>query len=151
MATREEIKAALDELLSPSVPLTISKKFANGRKVDYCFQIAFDFNTAALVEKETGFSMLTGEAFDHPSATVISAMLWAGVQQYHTEYEGEDGLRFIRRIMDTVSAKHALEAVQKAWLLSLPDETRQEIERKAAEKIAGKKPKASEPDPTTAV
>ena len=151
MATKEQIGVALQELLTPSVPLIIKKKFANGREVEYGFQISFDFNACALVEKETGLSMLTGEVFNTPTAIVVSALLWAGVQENHPEYEGEKGLRFIRRLLNPISAKKTLEAVNKAWLLSLPDDVREDIEKRAAAKAAGNPGEPPEADPTTAV
>lgn len=136
MATKEEIRSAIDELFTPSVPLTIEKTWAGGKKSIYSFRLSFDFNATSLVEKETGLSMLSGEVFDHPSTATISVLLWAGVQENHNEYEGPDGLRMIRKILNVVTAQQALSAINEAFLAALPEEQVALLKKRAEERAA---------------
>jgi hypothetical protein len=117
-------KTPLRRRVTPSVPFTLQVEDAGGEKFTIGFQLAFDMNAFALVEEEIGLSMLTdiGEIFDNPTVKTITALLWAGIQEHHSEFEGKNGLRAVRNLVTFGQAKAVLTACVEAFLTQLPKE-----------------------------
>lgn len=55
----------------------------NGKQTD----LIFNFGALALFEKRTGKSMMTGEVFQRPMASDLIALVWAGVNAAHKEFD----------------------------------------------------------------
>jgi len=107
----------------------------DGSSFELAFRLTFNFNAMALVEEHTGLSMFDGSVFKKPSATTLSVMLWAGIQENHSEYEGIEGLKAIRSYLSLENVKVAQNAINEAFLASLPEAQAAAI-RKAAEEAA---------------
>ncbi len=143
------MKSQLRQHISPSVPFTLNVSDANGG-YKLSFRLSYDFNAFAAIEGVLGKSMLTdvGELLENPTATNVSVLLWAAVQENHPEYVGETGLRAIRSFLNTVSAKEAREACSQAYVKQLPPEKLEELKKIQAEREAGNAgaPLAPSPD-----
>jgi hypothetical protein len=122
------------------VPLELSVENADGSKFVLNFKLSFDFNAMALVEQETGLSMLTGSVFQRRTANMTKVLLWAAIQENHPEYEGAEGLSVVGSLLDLESATKALVAINDAFLASLPKEKAEQL-RKDAETEENSKPK----------
>lgn len=140
-------KKALRKRITPSVPLSLTITNGDDSSFVVSFLLTFDFNAMALVEANTGLSMLTGEVFVNPNATKISILLWAAVQTNQPEYEGEEGLEAIRSFLTTDNVTEVLKAVDAAFLAALPKERAEELKAAAEAKRNGTAGKPA--DPTT--
>ena len=114
------MKNALRRRITPFVPFSTMIEDADGGKFEVHFKLSFDFNALALIEEKTGLSALTGEVFSVPTARNTIVLLWAAIQENHPEYAGEEGLQVIGSLLSLGNAKEALQAVQAAFLASLP-------------------------------
>jgi len=132
------MKSQLRQHISPSVPFILNVSDETGG-YKLSFRLSYDFNAFAAVEGVLGKSMLTdvGELLENPSATNVSVLLWAAVQENHPEYVGEQGLRAIRSYLNTVTAKEAREACSAAYVKQLPAEKLEELRKIQAEREAG--------------
>lgn len=119
------------EVLVPSVPVTIELDTAQGKQLLH-FKIAYDFDALPLAEAKLGVSLLNGRVFAKITANVIAVMFWAGIQKFHPEYEGEDGLKAIRSFISLRNSAVISDAVQEAYVLSLPDDQQKLIRDMAA-------------------
>lgn len=149
------MKSPLRRRITPFVPFILKYEDSSGKYAD-SFKVAYDWNSLALVEIELGKNMLLdiGQVLDNPSVTNISVLLWAGVQIYHPEYEGPEGLEVLRSNLTIATAKEAKEACSEAFVKQLPAEQVEAMKRaaEAAEKAieAGETPSplALSPQPT---
>lgn len=99
------------------------------------FHLLFDFNASSAVEGATGYKMLNGKIFDNLNATSLSALFWAAILAYHPEYAGPNGLAVVRSMMDLRNADAVQEAVQEAFILSLPDAQQKVIREAVATEV----------------
>lgn len=139
-------QSALRRRIAPSVPLKLDLEDDIGSKFTKNFRLSFDANAAAEVEERTGFNMLRGEIWTKLSFKALSIMFWAAVLANHPEYDTEDaagnrtdeGLRVIRSYMSIANTPQISEAVEGAFLASLPKDKRDVIEaqRKAPLAVA---------------
>lgn len=129
-------KSNLRRRITPFVPFSTLVENADGGKFELNFKLSFNFNAMALVEEQTGLSMLTGEIFSKPSAKHTTVLLWAAIQENHPEYAGQDGLETIGSILTLTSAKDALNAIQKAFVASLPKDKAEQLEKAATDPSA---------------
>ncbi len=151
------MSVALKKRIAPSVLLKLDLNDDLGSKFTRTFRLSFDANAAAEIEERTGLSMLSGEAWQKPSFKVMSIMFWAAVLANHPEYDTEDekgnrsdeGLRVIRSYMDVGNALEISDALEKAYMLSLPPDRRAEIEKSVKAKSSSPQPGAVENPPTT--
>ncbi len=128
--------SALKRRIAPSVPLKLELDDDKGEKFVKNFRLSFDANAAAEIEERTGFNMLRGEIWEKLSFKGLSIMLWAAALANHPEYDTEDadgertdeGLRVIRSYMGIGNTPQISEAVEKAFLASLPKDKREAIE-----------------------
>jgi len=113
--------AAIRHRIAPSVPFSLEITDSSGSfKID--FQLRFDFNVLARIEKETGLKMLGGmDMFTTKmSSSVLSAMLWAAAADSNPDYDNEEGLRAIRSYLDKEAGSRAYDALWEAYMLFLP-------------------------------
>ena len=136
------MQSALKMRIAPSVPLKLELEDDNGSKYVRNFKLSFDANAAALVEEKTGFNMLRGEVWEKLSFKSLSIMLWAAVLANHDEYDCDEGLRVIRSYMGVGNTPQISEAVEKAFLASLPKDKREAIEAERARREKGLAPLA---------
>jgi len=130
------MKNALRKRITPSYPLRLVVRNADDSTFELNFRLSYDFNAMALVEEHTGFSMFDGSIFKNPSATNVSVLLWAGIQEYcGDDYTGDEGLRVIRSYLDLENVQVAQEAINEAFLVSLPKEQADLIRKAAAAAI----------------
>jgi hypothetical protein len=135
-----QMQSALKMRIAPSVPLSLQLEEDNGAKFTKNFRLSFDANAAAEVEERTGFNMLRGEIWEKLSFKNLSIMFWACALANHDEYDSEEGLRVVRSYMDLSNTEKISAAVQKAFMLGLPEEKRKAIEAEQARKDSGKRP-----------
>lgn len=120
-----------------SVPLVLTVVDEKGAEVSLTFRLHFDFNALTLVEEETGMSLLTGAIFSKPTAKTISTLFWAAIQESHPDYAGPEGLKRVRAMMTLRNSTEIADAVQEAYIVSLPDDQQKnirELTRKLIEK-----------------
>jgi len=135
------MKDALRRRIAPSVPLTLELTDDNGEKFTRSFHLSFDFNAMTLVQEQTRLSMLNGEIWNNLNEKTLSIMFYAAVLARHPEYAVEDGLEVIRSYMDTTNTDAITNALNDAFLLQLPPERREKIERaQKAAKEQGENP-----------
>ncbi len=141
------MKSSVRRRISPFTPFILKVEDANGDKFEQSLKLSYDFNSLLLVEEKTGKSMLTqvGEVIDNPSIKNVSILLWAAVQEYQPEYEGEEGLRTIRYNLTLATAKDAKEKCAEAFLLQLPAD---QVARLKGEGEEATPPLAQSPVPT---
>jgi hypothetical protein len=120
--------------IAPSVPLTLELADDSGEKFTRSFLLAFDFNAMTSVLEQTGYSMLTGEIWNHVNEKTLSIMFHAAVLLRHPEYASDNGLEVIRSYMDTMNTEAITNALNDAFLLQLPPARRKKVE--AAQKQA---------------
>lgn len=127
-------KLPVIEQIAPSVPLELT--LTGGRVLS--FRLSFDYNALALVEEKTGYNLHRGAIFNNVTASNLSVLLWASLQNANPEYEGDLGLKAVRSYL-TLSNRNAVEnAIQEAYMASLPDDERErikEVAKKAAEAL----------------
>jgi|GEM_PF-2633207 len=132
--------SALKRRIAPSIPLKLELEDDNGSKFTKNFRLSFDANAAAEVEDRTGFNMLRGEIWQRLSFKALSIMFWASVLANHQEYDTidqhdnrtDEGLRVIRSYMGIHNTAQISEAVENAFLASLPKEKREALEAERA-------------------
>ncbi len=131
------MKSPLRRRISSPVPYVLEYTNADGTKISETFKLSYDFNSLALVEETLGISMLLdiGAVLDNPSVKNVSVLLWAALQEYHPEYEGEEGLRIVRSNLTMASAKDARVACTKAFIKQLPPDEVARIEAAAASEV----------------
>lgn len=134
---------------SPSFPYTVVLLDRTGAKHEVSFRLTFDFRALALVEAHTGLSLLTqaGAMFQEMSVTNLTIMFWAAIQASHPEYAGKAGLEAVRSYFTLGNVEGMCDAVQEAFLVSLPPEQEAAIRASLlAEKTkSGIKEEASSP------
>lgn len=133
---------ALKRRIAPSAELVLPLVDDDGAKFTRTFRLSFDFNAIALIEERTGLSLLNGEIWQHPTAKVLSIMLWAAILAHHDEYDSDIGLAVIRSYMDAGNSAAITRALSDAFIASLSKE-QQEAARKKAEE--SKDPLAQQP------
>jgi hypothetical protein len=139
--------------IAPSVPLTLELADDSGEKFSRSFLLAFDFNAMTLVLEQTGYSMLTGEIWNHVNEKTLSIMLHAAVLLRHPEYGTAEGLEVIRSYMDTNNTEAITNALNDAFLLQLPPERRKNVQaaqKRAAGQGGNPTPPATAPTPDLA-
>jgi uncharacterized membrane protein YccC len=133
------MKSPLRRRISPSVPFTLTFEDEQG-VFTASYQLAYNLNSMALVELELNKSMLTslGELLENPTATSVSVMFWAALQENHSdEFEGEDGLRLVRTNLTVAQTRSALAACAKAYIQQLPKEQQQRLTNMVEGREAG--------------
>ncbi len=123
----------LRKWLAPSVPFTVVLQDANG-KFEHGFNLCFDFNALALIERHLGVNLLAqfSQIFTI-SATSVSVFFWAAIQAYHPEYEGQEGLNVVRSYLNIANFESAALKVQEAFKLSLNAEQLALVEQALAD------------------
>jgi hypothetical protein len=145
-------KSPLRQRVTPSVPFMLAVEDESGKQ-QISLQLAYDFNSFALIEEQLGKSMLTdvGELLDNPTARSVSVLLWAACQIYHEdEFDGIEGLRAIRNLLTVDTAKSALSACSAAYVKQLPPEKVEKLKEIQRLQAAGEAapPLAQSPAPT---
>jgi hypothetical protein len=135
-----------------STPLTLQLEDGNGEKFVRTFRLAFDFNAQCIVEFRTKLSMLEKEIWLRDSPTNLSVMFHAAVLMHQPEYAGEEGLQVLRSYMDAGNIGQISDALNEAFVSTLPEEKQKIIRAKQAERKAqGENPTApaanSQPTP----
>jgi hypothetical protein len=142
-------KPLVIQSLTPSVPLELRINDANGEHV-LNFRLLFNFDAYALVEASANINMLMpGLVFKllgdpaGPGATLLSVLLWAAIvnSNQDSEYAGESGLQAVRSYLNYDNSARVAEALQEAFLFTLPEEQqkalREGIAKAKAEAEAG--------------
>lgn len=137
------VDKGLRRRIAPSVPLTLELEDEGGEKFVRSFRVSFDVNAMALVQEETGYSMLNGEIWGHIDETTLSSMFRAALLTHQPEYGGLEGLQVIRSYMDASNAEKITVALNEAFLIQLPKERRDKL--REAQKDA--KAKGENPTP----
>jgi hypothetical protein len=116
-------KSALRRRVAPSVPFVLEYSDASGTYKE-ALQLSYNWNGLALIEEKLGKSTLLdiGELLDNPTATTLSVLLWAAVQENHPEYDGEEGLATLRCNMTLATALAVRAACSRAFITQLPPE-----------------------------
>lgn len=132
-------KSALHELISPAHPFIIQLR--DGTKIELL--LSFDFNAAAEIQQKIGLNITEGQAFweHYWEPSWIRAMLWACLLARQPEYAGEEGLRVVGSYIYDENLLDVQEAIFQAYLLYLPEQTRNNI-LKAREEAKAKAAKA---------
>lgn len=132
-------KSPLRRRITPSVPFTLHVEDEGGT-FETSFQLAYDLNSMALFEEATGLNMFRDIAriLAERSVTIVSALLWAGVQINHAdEYAGSEGLAIIRQNATLVEMNNIMAACLKAFMTQLPKETQERLKKEQEAKAAG--------------
>ena len=126
---------ALKMRIAPSVPLRLELQSHDGSREVKNFLLCFDANAAAEIEERTEFNMLRGEIWQKLSLKNLRVMLWACLLANHPEYDTEesghrtdDGLKVVGSYIGLGNTPEITEAVEKAFIASLPKEKREAIE-----------------------
>ncbi|HZP31881.1 MAG TPA: hypothetical protein VFB23_00865 [Candidatus Acidoferrales bacterium] len=94
-------------------------------------RLSFDFNAIALIEERTGLFVIGGgdrSVWNHlNSARVLSVMLWATCLAHNPDLESDAGLEAIRSYMSPGNVQQISEALDEAFLISLPAARQAEI------------------------
>lgn len=160
-----EEKSPLRLRQAKSVPLTLKLEEDGGATFTKNFRISFDFNAISLIEEMTrspfrpdGLGFLSGEIWKKLNATNISIMFFASVLANHPEYNtldkatGEpttDGLGALRSYLDPGNVETIIKALNEAFMIALPKEKREEIERQQREEEEARRKAAGEGDRPT--
>lgn len=142
--------------IAPSYPFVLQVETDGGNE-NVGVRLSFDFNALVLIEDRTGFGMLSGAIWKNLSANNLSVIFWAAVQLNHPEYVGDAGLVAVRSMLSLRNSEAVTEALQDAYMKSLPDDQQERI-RQAIEaakaKAAGENASGSDlplaPTPATA-
>lgn len=132
------MKSAMRRRISPSVPFTLTFEDEKG-KASFSYRLAYNWNSLALAEEKLGQSMIVdiGTAFDNPSVTNVSVLLWAALQEYHSEdFAGDEGLELVRQNMTISIATAARSACSDAYVKQLPLEQQEKLKKAVAEMAA---------------
>ena len=115
---------ALRRRVVQAFPYTLRVEDASGDAFESVFRIAYDLNAFTAFEEVTGINVMEnlGVVFDKPSVPLTTALLWAGLQIYHPEYAGAEGLETIRANVTLSQIRAVRVACSEAFLLSLPKE-----------------------------
>lgn len=138
--------------IAPSVALKLDLKDDSGENFTRNLRLSFDCNAMAMVQEETGWSMMSGQIWDHLDEKTLSIMLHAAVLALQPEYGVENGLEVLRSYMDFSNAEQIAEALNEAFLIQLPAEKADEIRKKqkaAREKGENPTQPATDPAPVT--
>lgn len=137
--------------ITPFVPFVLKYTDESGEYASN-LKIAYDWNSLALVELELGKNMLLdiGAVLDNPSIINVSVLLWAGLQIYHPEYEGAEGLEAVRSNLTIATAAEAKAKCSEAFVKQLPPEQVAAMEKAAAAAAAGQAAPPLEPSPVSA-
>jgi hypothetical protein len=142
-------KTAIYRRIAPSVPLSLTFKDETGEKTLH-FRLAFDFNTAAAIEDKTGKNILRGELLEDLTAKNLSAAFWAMLLLNHPEYDSDEGLLAVRTYVTIANSGEIANAVKRAFILTLAEETQKAIrEAEAALAAGGEVPPANAPAATS--
>ncbi len=132
------MKSALRRRISPSVPFTLTFKDETG-DVSQSYRLAYNFVSMSLIEERLStpghpVSMLTdaGEVFDMFTVKATAVVLWAALQEYQPEYEGQDGLEVVAQNLTVATAMGARNACFEAYISQLPEDQQEKV-RKARE------------------
>src|ERR1700741_1203593 len=106
--------------ISPPVPFTIQFEDEAGTH-SKSLLLSYDLNAFALIEEQTGISMLTGGAalFTQPTVKNITVLLWAATQANSDEFAGKEGLVALRNLLSLNQLQKALEASIEAFVQQL--------------------------------
>ena len=144
MANR--LGTALQRRVAPSASLTLEYTDRSGAKTKKKLELAFDFNAAAHVEELTKEKLTDLSIWTRVSGpTLMRALFWSALLAHQPEYATPEGLEIVGSYMDESNAASIVAALEEAYLLWLPKEKRELLEKIRADQIAGKEP---EPDPT---
>lgn len=132
-------KSVLRRRIVKATPLALTFDDGNGGTVTEHFRIAFDLNSMVLFEEETGLNMFKeiGSVLSTASVTIITALFWAGIQMYHMDYRGEEGLEIIRTNLTLLHFGPILQACVQAFLEQLPKEQQAKIKADTEAREAG--------------
>jgi hypothetical protein len=127
-------KSVLRRRITPSVPFTFNVENADGSKLTHSVKLAYDLNSLALLEEASGCNLLRdmGLLFNNPSVSLVTAMVWAGLQINHAEdFGGKEGLELVRNFLTLPQLKDALTQCIEAFLSQLPKEKADAIKASA--------------------
>ena len=146
-------KSPLRRRIVKPVPLSLTYDDGNGGSFTEHYRLAFDLNSMALFEEETGMNMFKeiGTVLSTASVTVITALLWAGLQMYHSDYAGHEGLEVIRANVVLPQFGAIMEACMEAFLEQLPKDQQEKIRAAANARVNGevKETPLAQPDAPT--
>lgn len=134
--------------ITSSVPFTLHIEDEQGVQ-ELGLRVALNLNSFCLFEEVTGINVLQnlGVVFDKPNVSIVSALLWAGLQENHADqFDGPEGLSLLRANLTMDQIKVAKATNTAAFLVGLPEKERERLS-KAAEEAAkaraeGKSPNA---------
>jgi hypothetical protein len=146
-------KSPLRQRVTPSVPFMLAVEDESGKQ-QISLQLAYDFNSFALIEEQLGKSMLTdvGELLDNPTARSVSVLLWAACPDL-----SRGRVRWRRRsaghqepLLTVNTAKEALNACSAAYVKQLPADKVEKLKEIQRLQAAGEAapPLAQSPAPT---
>ena len=124
------MKTALRRRVSPSVPFLLEFEDEQG-KFSERYQLAYNWNSLALIEEKLGKSMLLeiSTVFENVSVANVSILLWAALQEYHSaDFAGDEGLELLRQNLTLAAANLATTACASAYVKQLPLEQQRKIE-----------------------
>lgn len=129
-------KPTLRRRITPSVPFTLRVEDETGVFESH-LKIAFDCNAFVSFEEETGINILRdlGVVFDRPNVKLLTALLWAGLQLNHPEYDGREGLITLRANIGLGNIKDVKAACTQAFLAGLPKEQSERLAKEAEERL----------------
>lgn len=124
-------QSSFRQRIAPFVPFTLTYEEEGGGTREISFKISFDLNAMALVEETTGLSMITdlGKVFEEPTISNVTAMFWAGIQKYNSDYAGVEGLKAIRSLLDYSNVRPIFRKCIEAFILQLPKEKREQYQK----------------------
>lgn len=116
-------KVTFRERITPSVPLTLSIADETGTQ-ELSLLVSFDLNAFVAFEEVTGVNLLTNvEAIlTAPSVSILTALLWAGLQEKQDTFAGILGLKAVRNVLTLPQLAPAKKACIEAFFSQLPPE-----------------------------
>jgi len=128
-----EKNAALRRRIAPFTPLTLELDEPGG-KIKIELKLAFNMNSAAAVQEETGYLLTDVKIWNHiGEPKLLRAMLWAAAIAHQPEYESRDGLPTIGSYIQEENSEQIVDALWKAYLSYLPPAKRELLLKAKAE------------------
>jgi hypothetical protein len=144
--TARSLGSALKRRVAPAASLTLDYVDHSGARTKKQLLLSFDFNSAARVQELTDYRLTDLSIWTHITEPILlRAMLYCSLLAHQPEFATEDGLEIVGSWMDESNQAAIVTALEEAYLLWLPKEKREFLEKLRADQATGKEP---EPDPT---
>jgi hypothetical protein len=148
-----EKSTALRRRVAPTVPVEISFSDDKGN-FKRTYRVCFNLNVLAEISEKTGISALTIDMWVKLDARVLRAMFWAALLPNHGEEfdtrdrkggRTDEGLEIVGSWLDGDNQERAARGLWQAYLLYLPKDQAEELE-KARKDVEAGTPAAPAPD-----